>query len=396
VTDGHGDTVGGSSAAGDIATTSAGGTSSTRTFALKTVQPSDPKTDPAWRGTTGIVWSLDTDFDGLVDTTVVLSWDTSTSRLAAAIFDGNNRTVCNGAASYTDLRLVASFGICGLRVFQWQAVFIYDNTPTNLYDDTQADLAPDVGLAPPTPPHRDGYWLLGGDGRTYGFCGAPSFVTAVGGAGGFAARPDGAGEAIVAHSGVVVPAGRMAGHGSAALAGGEVAVAIVSTTSGKGYWVFTSRGRVFHFGDAGYFGDLRAKQLNKPVIAAAATPSGRGYYMVGFDGGVFTFGDAVFRGSMGGKHLNAPVVGVAASPDGQGYWLVGIDGGVFSFNAPFRGSMAGKHLNQAVIGIAAHGDGYLLGAADGGVFNFAHSTFCGSLAGQRLPAAIIAIAAFSS
>ena len=48
------------------------------------------------------------------------------------------------------------------------------------------------------------------------------------------------------------------------------------------------------------------------------------------DGGIFAFGDAGFFGSMGGKPLNKPIVGIASTPDGQGYWEVASDGGIFS------------------------------------------------------------------
>jgi hypothetical protein len=79
--------------------------------------------------------------------------------------------------------------------------------------------------------------------------------------------------------------------------------------------------------------------LSAPVVGMAATPDGRGYWLVSSDGGVFTFGDAAFHGSTGGVTLDEPVVGMAATPSAAGYWLVASDGGIFTFgDAGFYGS----------------------------------------------------------
>lgn len=73
-----------------------------------------------------------------------------------------------------------------------------------------------------------------------------------------------------------------------------------------------------------------------------STPTGKGYYVVASDGGVFAYGDAKFYGSMGGEPLNAPVVGMDVLPNGKGYWLVAKDGGVFAFgDAKFYGAPTG-------------------------------------------------------
>ena len=51
-----------------------------------------------------------------------------------------------------------------------------------------------------------------------------------------------------------------------------------------------------------------------PSAEVSATPRAVGYWLVSSDGGVFSFGDAAFAGSMAGKALNAPVVGIVATP----------------------------------------------------------------------------------
>src|SRR5262249_4026141 len=149
---------------------------------------------------------------------------------------------------------------------------------------------------------------------------------------------------------------------------GEFVTGISRTATGRGYWLFTTRGRVFAFGDAHFYGDLAAKHLNAPILDSVGTPSGHGYYMVGTDGGVFTFGDAKYHGSTGGTLIPAPIRTVVPDPDHVGYWLVGVDGSVYPFAALFRGSMRGRPLNKPIVGMVSFGSGYLMVAADGGVF----------------------------
>ena len=50
-----------------------------------------------------------------------------------------------------------------------------------------------------------------------------------------------------------------------------------------------------------------------PSREESATPLAAGYWLVTSNGGVFSFGDARFYGSMAGKHSSAPVVGMAPS-----------------------------------------------------------------------------------
>jgi hypothetical protein len=178
---------------------------------------------------------------------------------------------------------------------------------------------------------------------------------------------------------------------AAELRSGEHTVSLSATHTGDGYWIFTSQGRVFPFGDARGFGDLAGIRLNGPVLDSIATPTDLGYYMVAEDGGVFAFGDARFYGSMGDKRLNAPVHSLVPDGDNVGYWLVAGDGGVFSFDATFHGSMGDKRLNKPVTGMVRHGDGYLMVAEDGGIFNFSNKPFFGSLGNNPPAVPIVAV-----
>ena len=177
-------------------------------------------------------------------------------------------------------------------------------------------------------------------------------------------------------------------------------VGVARTPDSNGYWLASSDGGVFAFGpgyfstgDAGFYGSMGGRALNRPVVGITATPDGRGYWLVASDGGVFAFGDAAFYGSTGGMHLNRPIVGITATVDGKGYWLVASDGGVFAFgDATFRGSMGAAPVHRPIVAVAAdpEGSGYWLVASDGGVFAFG-APFLGSLGGASLSAPIVGI-----
>jgi hypothetical protein len=110
-----------------------------------------------------------------------------------------------------------------------------------------------------------------------------------------------------------------------------------------------------------WLGDPSDGVLAAPIVGLATTPDGAGYWLVSSDGGVFTYGDERFFGSAGNMQLNSPIVGMAATPDAGGYWLVASDGGVFTYgDAAFQGSELGD-ANTPAVGIAAvaHG-GYLV------------------------------------
>ena len=102
-----------------------------------------------------------------------------------------------------------------------------------------------------------------------------------------------------------------------------------------------------------------------------ATPSGNGYYMVASDGGIFAFGDAKFAGSMGSKKLNAPVrvhrprratgTATGSSPPTEAS---------SPSPPPSTAPWAPPASTSPSSAWSANSNGYLMVAADGGIFNF--------------------------
>jgi subtilisin family serine protease len=245
-------------------------------------------------------------------------------------------------------------------------------------------------------PAPDGYWMLGRGGTVYPFGTAPGLGKApTSSANDLAVSPSGYGYWIVDAAGRVFAYGDAKPYGNAnGLLAGETVTSISRTVTGKGYWLFTSKGRVFNKGDAKFYGDMRAIRLAGPVLDSVATPTGKGYYMVASDGGVFSFGNAHYYGSKGGQKLAAPVRTLTPDPDGVGYWLVGTNGAVYSFQATYHGSMAGTRLAKPVVGMVSYGNGYLMVAADGGIFNFSSKPFKGSLGGNPPKIPIVSVAVY--
>jgi hypothetical protein len=255
------------------------------------------------------------------------------------------------------------------------------------------------------PVSADGYWMVSAAGTIYSFGSAPvpalrPAVRVVNAAGTTVAKiatiPSSRGGWIVWGDGRVAAWGDApdATPSPVSLVPGEKVTSVSTSVTGRGFVLFTDRGRVIVEGDAVPYGDATTLPLQGPVLDSVATPSGAGYYMVASDGGILSYGDAVFYGSMGGQPLNAPVRSLAPAPNGIGYWLVASDGGIFAFGPPFRGSMGDKPLNRPVVGMIAFGDGYLMVGSDGGIFNFSTSPFFGSLGGTPPPSPIVSVAAF--
>jgi hypothetical protein len=211
----------------------------------------------------------------------------------------------------------------------------------------------------------DKYWIVGQDGGVFSF-NAPFYGSVpqtkkITNAVGIASTPTQIGYYIFTSTGEVFAYGNAVSKGGSPGANNIVGFAL--RPQNDGYWMVGADGGVFAYGNAAYkggshqidptkpAGGTNSFVPNKPMVGIVGTKSGNGYWMVGADGGVFAFGDAVYRGSSGqidpskpagGSNSFVPykpIVGMATTPTGNGYWMVGADGGVFAFgDAVYRGS----------------------------------------------------------
>ena len=97
-------------------------------------------------------------------------------------------------------------------------------------------------------------------------------------------------------------------------------------------------------------------------MGIAATADGGGYYLVTSTGAVYAFGDAKYQGGANTWPTSSPDRRASAVDSATGgYWEAGSDGGIYAYGAPFEGSAGGTTLNEPVVGIAARWFGLLPG-----------------------------------
>ncbi|HET9061083.1 MAG TPA: hypothetical protein VFN61_14280 [Acidimicrobiales bacterium] len=166
----------------------------------------------------------------------------------------------------------------------------------------------------------------------------------------------------------------------------RVAVGIAPTGDGRGYWVATSSGRIFAFGDARKWRLVApALRSGEHVVSLSASPYRDGYWE-GTSVGRLLAPRSVHRpGSVTPLGSGHPVVAVVAAPRGSGYWVLGADGEVLALagerayggatavsrRGPVPGSgTAGKRaaLYRAVgLVPSPGGSGYWIALSDGAV-----------------------------
>lgn len=166
-------------------------------------------------------------------------------------------------------------------------------------------------------------------------------------------------------------------------------VDMAKTPGGGGYYLVSSYGGVFNYGNARFYGSIAHRHLRTRTVAIAVPSQGNGYYEVTRAGNVFAYGDAHFYGSEAGKHA-PPIAAFAPTPDGHGYWLVTVRGNVYGFgDAHFFGSPPHSHarIGPSVVafGPTPDGHGYWVVTRNGGVFAYGNAHSYGSLANRRIP-----------
>src|SRR5206468_11281048 len=119
---------------------------------------------------------------------------------------------------------------------------------------------------------------------------------------------------------------------------------------------------------AGWVGSAAARHAQTPIVGMASSADGRGYWMVSSSGRVYAFGDA---SKVRGTPPRRSVAGIVASPR-NGYWLFSTSGNVFrGVGAGWFGSVAAHRIRKRPMGArgprgGGGGCGRGSGAAGGG------------------------------
>jgi hypothetical protein len=130
---------------GDIVQGAAGENLLGTRFDVTMSTPSDPATDPNWRGTSSVAWLLDTNFDGHIDTAAIFENFNGVFE-AAVISFLNNALFCPGTVSYDGTTIHVVFPHCEIGIFRWRAESEYDTTPGNQNRRTRVRHCAQLGI----------------------------------------------------------------------------------------------------------------------------------------------------------------------------------------------------------------------------------------------------------
>ena len=217
-------------------------------------------------------------------------------------------------------------------------------------------------------------------------------------------RPDGPGYVLTDADLGLFAFGDVGYFGGLPIVHGDISAIDSIRSAPPSFWRLTDVGEVLVMGGPGYFhGDMTTAVVTQitrgEAVALIPLPDDTGYRIVFALGDVLGF-NAPALGTAFGLDLAAPIVDAAPTPSGDGYLLAAADGGVFAFgDAVFAGSLpqllGGATPDAPVVAIVPDldGVGYWLIAADGGVFSF-DAPFLGSVPaalgpGRELSAPIV-------
>jgi len=149
------------------------------------------------------------------------------------------------------------------------------------------------------------------------------------------------------------------------------------TTNGAGYWLLTSIGQIYAYGNAPYKGGSPTGYTGE-IVAMASSLDNQGYVMVSSTGQVYAYGTAAYRGGSPTGY-SGKFVDVEMTPDGGGYWLLTSAGQIYAYgDAPYLGgSPAG--FSRAIVAMSrtTDGNGYVLVSKAGQIYAYGDSQYKG-------------------
>ncbi|MER5643715.1 M23 family metallopeptidase [Streptosporangium sp. NPDC002524] len=149
------------------------------------------------------------------------------------------------------------------------------------------------------------------------------------------------------------------------------------TAGGGGYWLLTSAGQVYAYGNAPYKGGSPTG-YSQEIVAIAAMPDAQGYVMVSAAGQVYAYGSAVHRGGAPTGYTGR-FVDVEMTPDGGGYWLLTSAGQVYAYgNAQYWGGSP-TGFSRAVVAMSPtrDGQGYVMVSKAGEIYAYGSARYTG-------------------
>lgn len=153
------------------------------------------------------------------------------------------------------------------------------------------------------------------------------------------------------------------------------------TAGDNGYWLLTSAGQIYAYGNAPYLGG-GALGHTGDIIALAATPDGHGYAMLSSAGQVYAYGDATYYGGNPAGY-SGEFVDLEMTPSGHGYWLLTSAGQVYAYGDAryYGGSPAG--FSKAIVAMSptATGHGYVMVSKTGQVYAYGDAAYRGGSPG---------------
>ncbi|MFI6925876.1 M23 family metallopeptidase [Nonomuraea spiralis] len=148
-------------------------------------------------------------------------------------------------------------------------------------------------------------------------------------------------------------------------------------SGGGGYWLLTSAGQIYAYGNAPYKGGSPTGYLQE-IVAMAAMPDNQGYVMMSAGGQIYAYGTAAYRGGSPAGY-SGRFVDVEMTPDGGGYWLLTSTGQVYSYgNAQYwGGSPAGYSRAIVAMSPTRDGQGYVLVSKAGEIYAYGNAQYIG-------------------